>query len=296
MTDSAAWLRRKFQSQFSHINRDQAIQAGLTPRQIFLFVERGEWLVIHRGVYRDANAPPHPDEHACAALLWCGKGGAISHESAAHLWSIDGFERRPNAVHLSVPKDISRAPKGIELFRRSDIATELALHRGLRLTNLPQTLVDLASRVSDEALEIALDSVHRTHRNIEAQLRAWKGRHGTQGIEGAARLFELLDLRTNRYTDSPFEVLFRRAMREHGFNRFIWGYVARHNGKPIMRIDGADPALMIAIHLDSKRWHDNPSRFRGWSNQILTWEDFLSGKWVARYRALIARRMRALAA
>lgn len=303
------WLRQKFQLQYAHINRAQALQSGLTSRQIDLYLDRRDWLRVHRSVYRDANAPDQPEQPACAALLWGGKGCALSHQTAAWLWRLEGFDNRPAAVQLSAPRSVTRAPQGIELFCRVHFASELALHRGLRLTNLPQTLVDLASILDETTLELALDSAHRNNRNLEGWLRAWFRRHGTERIAGARELLKLVDQRTNRYTDSHNEVLFRRAFRRLGLPSFIFGYVVRHNGKRIMRVDAASPSLKIAIHIDSWRWHgsarvrqDNDASQRseldsiGWSNQIVTSKMLRTGEWIRPLRALVDRKLAEAAA
>jgi hypothetical protein len=54
-------------------------------------VECGAWVAVHQGVYCIGPRRNDPVSRAAAAVLACGQGALLSHQSAASLW---GFAPR----------------------------------------------------------------------------------------------------------------------------------------------------------------------------------------------------------
>ncbi len=71
--------------QFGLITRTQALECGLTPRQIAWFVTRGRWRLVRPDVYEVAGSPPTWEQSVLAAVLAGGDGVAVSHGTAGRL-------------------------------------------------------------------------------------------------------------------------------------------------------------------------------------------------------------------
>ena len=80
-----------------------------------------------------------------AAVLACGDGGALSHDSAACLWGLWKRGERRSTSRSRAPATPDRA--GVTVHRRHPEALADALtHNGIPVTSPLRTLVDLAAR------------------------------------------------------------------------------------------------------------------------------------------------------
>jgi very-short-patch-repair endonuclease len=73
-----------------------------------------------------------------AAVLACGEGSALSHQSAAAIW---GFAARDRVVHVTVEGQARRSRNGVRVHRTRSL--NAAVHNGLPLTTPARTLRDL---------------------------------------------------------------------------------------------------------------------------------------------------------
>src|SRR5215471_15835124 len=64
-------------------------------------LETGEWVQLHRGVFKSGPNPPNLDELEMAAMLAAGTGAALSHVSAARRLGLD--VPRDQSVQITVP-------------------------------------------------------------------------------------------------------------------------------------------------------------------------------------------------
>lgn len=129
----------------------QLLDAGVGRRSIARRVERG-WLVPqYRGVYQ---VGPVVGTHGpeMAALLACGEGAALSHQSAAAIWGIRGPHH--GDVHVTVTRDVRSRP-GIRVHRTASL--DAAVHRGLPVTTPARTLEDLRRTLTSAELDRALE-------------------------------------------------------------------------------------------------------------------------------------------
>jgi very-short-patch-repair endonuclease len=131
----------------------QLLDAGVGRRAIARRVDRG-WLVpLHRGVYQVGPVAARYGSQM-AAVLACGDGAALSHQSAAAIW---GFGQRDRVVHVSVTRDV-RSRHGMRVHRT--LSLNAAVHNGLPLTTPARTLDDLRRVVTPEELERAQHQAH----------------------------------------------------------------------------------------------------------------------------------------
>jgi hypothetical protein len=87
-----------------------------------------------------------------AAVLGSGPGAALSHSSAASLWSIG--PESSESIEVSVPATSGRRQPGVHVHRRTSLQPdEIARCDGIPATIAIRTLLDLAVRLGDAALE-----------------------------------------------------------------------------------------------------------------------------------------------
>jgi very-short-patch-repair endonuclease len=139
-----------------------------------------------------------------AAVLACGEGAALSHESAAALL---GIAKTPTApIHVSV-LTASRSRDGIEVHRRKALNT--TTHERIPTTTPAETLIDLSQTWPKNRLEAAVNEADKLDLIRPDRLRKAAAKAGRRG----ARLRVLLDRQTFRLTESELERRFLRIVR-----------------------------------------------------------------------------------
>jgi very-short-patch-repair endonuclease len=223
------------------ITRMQLLALGFTDAAIRHRLARGRLRQIHRGVYAVGQLPLTQEGQWMAAVLACGDGAALSHDSAASLWGL----AQPGApIHVSVLGQ-SRSRKGIEVHRRPEL--HATTRKGIRVTTPAQTLIDVAPDWERGRLEQAIG---------DAELRGLVSLHGLRtaatkaGNPGAA----LRDVHrvTFRVTQSELERAFLRLVANGGLplpesqQRF---------GRS--RVDFYWPAARLIAETDGARFHSS---------------------------------------
>ena len=141
------------------ISRAQALDAGLTARQIEHRVASGRWVREARGVYRHAAVPSSGLSRLLAA--WMAYGGLASHRSAAALHRIDGYTL--HIVELSVAPGGNRAVKGVRFHQSTQLDLAKPVVRdGIPVTGPARTVLDVAAVVNRKRLDRTIDAVLRS--------------------------------------------------------------------------------------------------------------------------------------
>lgn len=252
LQETPANLWALVRSQHGVVARRQLLAAGLTASAIRYRITAGRLHPIWRGVY--AVGRPDVDQLGLwmAAVLSCGDAALLSHGAAASLW---GLRPAPTSIDIVVPIGAPRRRRGIRVHQRSDL--DVQGHRALRgipVTNIVSTLLDLASRERGEQVERAVNEADRLDLVDPGSLRA--------AIEslpcmrpGRAQLRALLDARTFALTDSELERRFLRVVRDAGLplpETQVW-----LNG---FRVDFYWPALGLVVETDGLRYHRTPGQ------------------------------------
>jgi very-short-patch-repair endonuclease len=122
---------------------DQLYRAGLTHPAVRRRAQAGRLHRVHRGVYAIGNPNITREGHWIAAVLACGEGAVLSHQSAAALWKLSPTS--PAVVHVTVPGSNGRRKRnGIVLHRSTTlIPAETTRRRGIPVTTQARTLADL---------------------------------------------------------------------------------------------------------------------------------------------------------
>jgi len=120
------------------VTRAELLRAGITDAEIKHRLSIDALFTEHRGVYRSATAPRASRPGYLAAVRACGDGAVLSGEAAGHVWGIVKGQAPPPEVTAPTYRRV----KGIQVRRANRKATRC---RGIPITTVPQTLVDLAA-------------------------------------------------------------------------------------------------------------------------------------------------------
>ena len=237
--------------QFGLIERDQALESGVTKHMIDYRLETGEWRPFLPGVYALRSSVPSWLRSEMGAVLWAGRDdAAASGRAGGVLWGFDGIDA--NVVEISTTNRVRR--KDIVVHHSDDLGT-IKRRRGIPVTDPFRTIVDLASLVPTPVLEAALDSGLRTGLlnlpYLEKVMAASSGRRGMSGLR------VLMDERIEGLglTMSALEALVSNFLRKQNIPGGYRNYEVHVDGKSIAILDVAWPELKVGIEVDSRRWH-----------------------------------------
>lgn len=141
-------LFRVASEQGGHFTTGQARACGYSRALLSHHAVGGEFVRVHRGVYRLRDYPSHPRAEVIAAWLAVGREtSVVSHESALDLLELSDLV--PGAVHITVPRGRRgyRPPAGVALhttirpLREGDVVTR----EGVRVTGPVRSILDAAS-------------------------------------------------------------------------------------------------------------------------------------------------------
>ncbi len=153
-TPAAEALYEITESQHGLFTAQQATECGYTLSSHAHHVKAGNWLRLHRGIYRLARFPQSEDAQLMLWFLWSRNRegtpqGIYSHQTALSLYELS--DAMPAKLHMTVPSSFRR---------NSNIPSVLVLHwadldkadveamRGVRVAKPLKTICTLA----DEAM------------------------------------------------------------------------------------------------------------------------------------------------
>src|SRR5688572_5406659 len=134
------------------VTHEQLIDAGLGRGAIARRVRIGWLHRMHRGVYSVGHPPLTREARWMGAVLAHGDGAALSHACATALWEIRPY--RGVYIDVTVPSRTGRASRERIRLHRSSIfsAGDVTTHRGIPVTTIARTLLDVAATFNAPAL------------------------------------------------------------------------------------------------------------------------------------------------
>lgn len=187
-----------------------------------------------------------------AAVLSCGPQALLAGRSAAALWGVGTFGERE--IEVVVPSSVLRRRPGIKLRRQAGIGpSSRSSRRGIAVTDIVSTLIDLATVVDDEALAAAVNAADRAGLIDPERLREEIGRRPSR--PGQGRLRRLLDRPTFQPTDSYLERRFLALVRRGSLP--LPETQAEVNG---FRVDFYWAQLGLVVETDGLRYHRTPAQ------------------------------------
>jgi hypothetical protein len=185
-------------AQFIRISLTQLRESGFSRKAIRHRLNAGRLVTVGPGVF--AIAPVCDDDEwvRWMAATLTQPHTFLSHLSAAAAWGLWSLPRPGEAVTRPGKRGRSRR-RGLVVHYSTRLAGETTEQRGIPITTVPRTLLDVAGRVSDRALARCVREAAREGLTDVESLIRYLISHG--GRRGAARLRVVL----TRYSGLPLE-------------------------------------------------------------------------------------------
>jgi very-short-patch-repair endonuclease len=228
------------------VTRAQLLGAGLTARQIARRVRAGGLIRVHRGVYRVGHQAPSTEATYLAAVFAAGEGAVLSGLAAAHLLGlVKGTPPTPEVTART-----ERRIEGVRTHRcRFLTAQEILGVRGIPVTTVPRTLVDISSELSLDALARACHEAGVRYRTTPAQVEAVLALR--PNVPGARQLRRVIHgdvhVTLSRIESRALELLRGEGLDLPMTNRPAGG----------RRVDCRWPEHRLTVELDGYRFHNS---------------------------------------
>jgi hypothetical protein len=184
--------------QFNRVSRLQLVELGLSDAAIAHRVAAGRLVAVEQGVFAFAPVLEHDDWGRWMGATLSAPGTILSLASAGAAWGISSLRRQ----FETVTRPGSGGPRrhgGLLVFRSSTLKGDCTVLRGVPITTVERTLLDLARGMSERALARALREAIRLHLTTMAAVGDSLGRY--HGRRGARRLA----IAVARYAGLPVE-------------------------------------------------------------------------------------------
>jgi hypothetical protein len=289
MADADRLLRSMAKKQYGVFTREQAIAAGVNPRNIGDRSSSGVYERLQPGVFGIVGAPEQWHRSVIAAVFAATEPAAASHRTAAYLWGM--LDRRPDAIevvslrHKRVKRLRHQVRESKDL-RPSDIVTV----DGIPTTSSIRTIVDLGASAAPWVVERCLDTGLRKELFDVWDVQRFIMRVARKGRNGIGTIRPLVEQRLtwDGITASDLEDLFRRVVAPLPYPMPDVQYrVFESNGEPVGRFDFAYQVRMALIETDSEGFHMDPASFQrdrekqnrahalGWTVYRFTWRQLV---------------------
>lgn len=267
------------------VTRDEMLRAGISAIEIKRRARKGLLIRQYPGVYRVGHAAPSVEASYMAAVKACGEGAALSGRAAAYLLGL--LKGPPPPPEVSTPND--RYVKGLRVRRVRRQATKV---RGIPVTTVPETLVDLAAELGPDELALACHEAGVRYRTAPRHVEEVLQRR--PNAPGARKLRAIMSGEVP-VSLSEMERVFFAGLRAQGLP-------LPHTNKRVggRRVDCHWHGL--TVELDSYRFHNSrhsweqdrqrerQARARGDEFRRYTWFDVTEGRreMLADLRALLS--------
>lgn len=198
-------------------------KTGFSAARVRWLIEQGVLRPVARGAYARAQVagkmatdPVYRQALAAAAVLaTTGPGAVASHHTAAVIHGLDLLERRPPGVTVTHPPGLgSRTGRpGVCLKVATLPEGHVTVWRGLRVTSVARTVVDLARASEFRAGVVAADSALRMRQTSKGELRAVVA--DCERWPNVRRAGEVVEF-SDGLSESALESISRVAFRDHG--------------------------------------------------------------------------------
>jgi hypothetical protein len=235
------------------IARIQLLRLGLGRKAIDHRVKLGRLHVVHRGVYAVGHVRLTIHGRWMAAVLASGEGGRLSYRSGAMLWSIRRTER--GLIEVTSPR--GRALPGIQRHRAELPSDEVTVHRGIPVTTVARTLLDLATVLTAQQLARAVNETEVQRLLDPLPLSALLQRYPRRA--GVPALRELLGQRVT-VTRSELEKRFLEFLADAGLPLPDTNAHIQVNGI-WHEVDCLWTAQRLIVELDGRNVHDTHQTF-----------------------------------
>jgi very-short-patch-repair endonuclease len=266
-------------AQHGVVARAQLVERGVSVDAVDRRIKTRRLRRLHQGVYAVGHQALTVEGRWMAAVLAGGPGAVLSHASAAMAWDL----RRTagGVIDVTVSTRAGRARRaGLRLHRSATLTSrDITAHRGIPVTSVARTIVDLARTLNGRALEAVIDRADQRALVDFADLRQ----------ANPVALKAVLQNYSAAPTRSELEEAFLRLCDDHGLarpetNTCIEG----------IEVDFVWRDRRLVVEVDGYAYHRSPAAFerdrerdvllttKGWTVLRFTWRQITRrAAWVA---------------
>jgi hypothetical protein len=203
--------------QFNRVARRQLLELGYSARSIDRRLSAGRLVTVEEGVFAVAPVLAHDPWGRWMAATLTAPATVLSHRSAAVAWGV--LTREPDLTTVTRPGNGGPQRHGrVRVHRSRTVRPHVEARRGVPITSLPRTLVDLAATEGPATLARATREAIRLGHTDVPRIADHLGR--CRGARGTGRLALTLE----RYAGLPIararsgaEVRALEVLRDAGF-------------------------------------------------------------------------------
>lgn len=236
-------LARIATRQHGVVTRQQLLDGGLSRHQISTRLRTGTLLREHPGVYRVGHRAPSVEARYLAAVFACGQDARLAGLAAAHVHEL--CRGRPPIPEVTAPT--KRDLAGVRTHRRRADDEDTTTWRGIPVTSVARTLVDIAAVLGESELARACHEAGVRHRTTPGDVEEVLVRRPTS--PGARMLRRVLRGEV-RVTLSALERRFLGVLADAGLPLPETNKVA--GGR---RVDCRWRDARLTVELDGYRYH-----------------------------------------
>lgn len=241
--------------QFGLFTTQQARELGLPVRALQRWAASGGIRLVDRSVWAVSGSPVTADQRALAAVLRHGSPAVLAGASAAWLWKLPG--RLPEPFEVTRIRG-ARAGRGQHAHssRRFD-AVDVTVRRGLPVTTPVRTIFDLSGRQHIERSRKDLNDLMGRGLVTLELLDAGLERLAERGRPGITVMRELIRDAHEKGVPagSNLELVVEDILDLAGFRDMERQVPVYDDRGFIARVDFGDRRRLIAIEVDSDRYH-----------------------------------------
>ena len=239
------------------VTRRQLVEAGLGRGAIAHRVRTGWLHRMYRGVFAVGHPPLTREARWMGAVLACGDGAGLSHACATALWEVRPY----NGVwiDITVPSRVGRARRERIRLHRSSIfnADDVTTHRGIPVTTIARTLLDVAATFNAPALARTIEQTEiRRLFDLAAVDAAIKRHPHHRGVAPLRRALALY--RDDEFSRSELEKAFLALCDAHRIPRPLVNHIVE--GK---EVDFFWPDQRLIVETDGRATHFTLAAYEG---------------------------------
>lgn len=256
MTNADQRIAALATGQLGAFTRAQAVDAGLSDRQLRSRVKSGILIQTGPNSFRFAGAPRSLRDELFDLVLDVGPPVWVTGPTLAALYGWDGYAlRRP--FHLVVPRERAVSRTNARIARRDGLRPiDLTELDGLPVLAPARGLIELARYASAAHMAAAVDSAIRDGQIVERALHERIVDLRSQGRHGLPLLAEVLaGAEVTRGGNSWLEREYLRLLDAAGLPRPDLQQVLSRTRDQLVRVDCRFPGTNVIVELLGYRWH-----------------------------------------
>ena len=237
--------------QQGRVSVGQLLALGLSRETVRSWKRGGYLIPVLPRVYAVGHLAPSYEADLWAAVLYAGPEAALSHRTAAAWRGL--IKWPPTVIEVSTPRDVDSRP-GVCVYRRPGLVR--AMWRGLPVTGVAQTVVDLAAVSSPRLVRrtLAQLDVDKTLDVRALEDVCSRGRPGSRALRIALAAHQPLIARTNEGPEEEFLELCERFGLDPLPQINVWVHDEL--------VDAYWPDAGLVVELDSEVNHSSPAQRR----------------------------------